>query len=81
VALGLQLLATIMERHPREMAWAPYITAANPTGADHLARLLGRPDVDALLSYTDASTRAQRIAEWTDARAWHKRLQALESVA
>lgn len=80
VALGLQLMATILERHPLEMTWAPYITAANPTGANHLARLLGRPDADGLLSCTDATMRAQRIAEWTDARAWRQRLEALETV-
>ena len=80
VALGLQLMATILERHPLEMTWAPYITAANPTGANHLARLLGRPDADGLLPCTDATMRAQRIAELPEPRAWPPRPHGRETM-
>ena len=41
VALGLRLLAHIARRHPSHFAWATYPTAANPSGADHFARLIG----------------------------------------
>lgn len=50
VALGLRLLAHVARQHPRDFAWATYPTAANPSGADHLARLVGRRDLAAALA-------------------------------
>jgi uncharacterized protein YbbC (DUF1343 family) len=67
VALGLQLLAQIARRHPQAFAWATYPTAANPSGADHFARLVGTRVlaaslVDPLaLRPTETATRA---TEW-----------------
>lgn len=45
VALGVALLEAIGATHPREFEWRPYPTAANPSGRDHLDRLVGTPRV------------------------------------
>jgi uncharacterized protein YbbC (DUF1343 family) len=45
VRLGLALLDAVVRRHPAQFQWTPYPTAANPTGTDHFARLIGRADV------------------------------------
>lgn len=61
VALGLQLLARIARQHPDAFTWATYPTAANPSGADHLARLVGTrtltsPLVDPAATLPDETT-------------------------
>ena len=58
VQLGLALLDAIVRRHPDEFSWTHYPTAANPTGADHFARLIGRGDVHAAIG---EQSRADRV--------------------
>ena len=41
VFFGLLLVYMIRAKHPQEFMWAPYKTAVNPSGEDHLSKLLG----------------------------------------
>lgn len=45
VRLGLALLDGIARLQPEHFAWSRYPTAANPSGDDHFARLIGRDDL------------------------------------
>ncbi len=46
---GLTLLSAIARLHPQQLKQRPYPTAANPTGHQHLDKLLGQPDAFAQL--------------------------------
>lgn len=74
VALGMLLLSLVIERHPREFAWARYPTAANPAGDDHLARLVGRREAEGWLESTPPHALASAIADWTRADGWVDRI-------
>ncbi len=41
VFFGLLLVYMIRAKHPQAFEWAPYKTAVNPSGEDHLSKLLG----------------------------------------
>ncbi len=49
VAMGIALLQTLLQLYPQQITEKPYPTAANPTGAAHLDKLLGIPNAFALL--------------------------------
>jgi len=49
VAMGIALLQTLLQLYPQQITEKPYPTAANPTGAAHLDKLLGIPHAFALL--------------------------------
>lgn len=70
VALGLTLLSAIARHHPREMAWAAYPTAANPTGDDHFARLVGQLGIAERVFDVRTPVLASEIAEWTAVPGW-----------
>ncbi len=72
VALGLALLGAIQRVHPDHFAWAAYPTAANPSGADHFSRLIGRPDLAERLA--DAAP-DERLG-WTTVLDWQTRASA-----
>lgn len=74
VWLGLTLLGVIAERHPEELAWAAYPTAANPSGEGHLARLVGRRDVGARLVAVRGAERRAAVAAWTAVPGWGARV-------
>jgi len=70
VALGLALLAAVIRHHPRDFAWAPYPTAANPGGGDHFARLVGQRGIAERLLDTDARVSSEEIVRWTAVPGW-----------
>jgi uncharacterized protein YbbC (DUF1343 family) len=74
VWLGLALAGAIAERHPEDFAWGRYPTAANPSGDDHLARLVGRRDVGARLVSVRGAERRAAMAAWTAAPGWGARV-------
>lgn len=41
VFFGMLLVYMIRAKHPQLFAWAPYKTAVNPTGENHISKLLG----------------------------------------
>ncbi|MCX6201222.1 MAG: DUF1343 domain-containing protein [Bacteroidetes bacterium] len=48
VFFGLLLLYIIRAKKPQHFMWAPYKTAVNPSGIDHLSKLLGIPNAQQL---------------------------------
>ena len=73
VALGLWQLAAVMATHRGAFAWAPYPTAANPTGDGHVDRLVGQRGVRSWLEAHAEVTDAERISAWTAAPDWGAR--------
>jgi uncharacterized protein YbbC (DUF1343 family) len=73
VALGLALLADIAAVHRADFAWAGYPTAANPSGAGHLERLLGSTRVASVLVREPARVDAAFIAAAVAAPGWDAR--------
>jgi uncharacterized protein YbbC (DUF1343 family) len=61
VQTGLALLHAIARLHPHELKERPYPTAANPTGQQHLDKLLGQPNAFAQLM--SGQPFATRVAE------------------
>jgi uncharacterized protein YbbC (DUF1343 family) len=74
VALGLHLLRVIADRHPTAFAWAGYPTAANPSGDDHFARLIGDRTVASSLLGLDEVEARVRVAAWTGVGDWGMRV-------
>ena len=70
VAAGLALLAAVVRAHPREFAWAPYRTAANPGGDDHFARIVGVRHVAPRLLDLSSPVTPALVRQWTAATAW-----------
>jgi uncharacterized protein YbbC (DUF1343 family) len=75
VAAALHLLALVLELHRHEAQWANYPTAANPTGADHFERLIGRRGIRAALEPGGAEV-GPLVTGWTRAGDWAGRVQA-----
>ncbi len=74
VSLGLQLLHAVREHHPYDFAWASYPTAANPSGQQHLARLIGRTDVAEAITALSPTPRVS-TTEWTRVADWPERVR------
>ncbi len=71
VAMGLRLLQALI--HQDRLEWSRYPTAANPTGEDHFARLIGRRGIRERLEagqFDDAA-----IKEITRAPGWSERVE------
>ncbi|MBI3791761.1 MAG: DUF1343 domain-containing protein [Gemmatimonadetes bacterium] len=75
VALGLRLLAAVCATHAGKFAWAPYPTAANPTGTGHLDRLVGDARVRAQLEADADRVDAALVRAWTAVPAWSDRVR------
>ena len=79
VSAGIALLADVAAVHPRELRWATYPTAANPTGEGHFERLAGtmsaRIAVERAMTSPDAVTPAV-LARLTASPGWAERWQA-----
>jgi uncharacterized protein YbbC (DUF1343 family) len=75
VALGLLLLASVMTVHRRDFAWAAYPTAANPSGHGHLARLVGRADLQPWFDREAERITLAQVREWTRLDDWAARAQ------
>lgn len=74
VAVGLRLLATIIELHPEQFCWADYPTAANPTGEGHFERLIGQVGIRSVVEANPADFDA-RLSEWTATPGWPERVR------
>lgn len=48
VFFGLLLVYMIRAKHPQAFTWAPYKTAVNPSGENHLSKLLGIQNAEEL---------------------------------
>jgi uncharacterized protein YbbC (DUF1343 family) len=77
VASGLACLSDVAAVHGSTFAWRGYSTAANPSGAGHLERLLGSGRIaDAITRHPELATDAV-IAEWVAAPGWDERWRAV----
>lgn len=72
VAFAVTLLAAAFRSFPSQCTWAPYPTAANPTGGDHFVRLVGRRAIAERLAATATPVTAADIAHWTDTGPWQR---------
>jgi uncharacterized protein YbbC (DUF1343 family) len=75
VSLGLRLLAFLSTFHPHQFRWADYPTAANPSGRDHLPRLLGRRDIASAFFDRPGSIGDDELADWCKAPGWLDRVR------
>ena len=75
VALGLLLLASVMTVHRAAFAWAAYPTAANPSGQGHLARLVGRADLQPWFDREPERIDLAMVRQWTRLDDWAARVQ------
>lgn len=73
VATGLHLLALLRDVWLAEFRWKPYPTQVNPTGSNHLLRLLGRREIASVLETGPPTDVANLIEEWTDPGDWWTR--------
>ncbi len=71
VAFALSLLAAVIRTHRAHFDWAPYPTAANPTGADHFALLAGRHELSAELAALTTAPTPSDLSRWTDTGTWN----------
>lgn len=80
-ALGIALLADIAMTHRDQFAWAAYPTAANPTGAGHLERLVGNGEVRVCVERamrTREALGSHQIARLTAAPRWGEAWEAVQ---
>lgn len=76
VLFGLLLIRLIRDMHPAMFAWAPYPTQVNPTGKEHLDKLLGMQGSEALFdqpfqSFMATLVRMTGAGNWADAMSSH----------
>ncbi len=69
VFFGLLLLYMLKQKHPTTFRWEPYPTLVNPSGLNHLDKLLGINNSEALftLAFTQfmaATTQLTRCPDW-----------------
>ncbi len=81
VAAGLVLLAEAAALHPGELKWATYPTAANPTGAGHLERLVGTGAVRTALERAPGEVDEAVVARWTMSPGWSSRWESVRLYA
>jgi uncharacterized protein YbbC (DUF1343 family) len=77
VALALTLMAAAFRTFPESCTWAPYPTAANPSGGDHFVRLVGRRAIAQRLAETVTPVTPQEIAHWTDTGPWQRSVRGV----
>ena len=69
VFTGLLLIKLVKEMYPADFNWAPYPTLVNPTGKQHLNKLLGIANCEALFDeplpkFIAAITRITKCGDW-----------------
>lgn len=71
VSYGMILIRLVRELYPQQFAWKPYVTLVNPTGQQHLDKLLGIANSEALFDqplpkFIAATTRLTQCREWKE---------------
>ncbi len=71
VMTGMILIKLIKSLHPSQFQWATYPTSVNPTGKEHLDKLLGISNSEAIFdlpipAFIAAITKYCRCKEWED---------------
>jgi uncharacterized protein YbbC (DUF1343 family) len=75
VATGLRLLSLLRTLWPTQFSWEPYSTAANPSGKDHLKRLVGSEVIANVLENDPGGVTSDLVQEWTDPGGWWERAE------
>jgi uncharacterized protein YbbC (DUF1343 family) len=75
VFFGLLLLYIIRAKHPQHFLWAPYKTAVNPSGEDHLSKLLGINDAPHLFELVLPQFMA-RCTKLTHCPGWQEEMES-----
>jgi uncharacterized protein YbbC (DUF1343 family) len=68
---GLLLIKIIKDLYPNDFCWATYPTLANPSGANHLNKLLGIPNSEAIFNlpmpaFLSTITRITQVQSWNN---------------
>ena len=74
VSYGLILIRLIKQIHPQHFAWKPYPTLVNPTGKQHLDKLLGIANSEALFELPLPKFIAE-ITKLTQCRSWKQEME------
>jgi uncharacterized protein YbbC (DUF1343 family) len=74
VYFGLMLIRIIKQAYPQYFDWAPYPTMVNPTGKQHLDKLLGITDSEKLFTLPLPKFIAE-ITKHTQCRNWAESIQ------
>ena len=74
VYFGLMLIRIIKQAYPQDFDWAPYPTMVNPTGKQHLDKLLGIADSEKLFALPLPKFIAE-ITKLTQCRNWSYEMQ------
>ena len=75
VYMGLRLLTLLRTFWPEKFEWAAYPTAVNPTGGDHLYRLLSSRALVSYLEKDPGDIGDARLRQWTRAQGWWERAE------
>jgi uncharacterized protein YbbC (DUF1343 family) len=74
VSYGLILIRLIKQMYPQQFEWKPYPTLVNPTGVQHLDKLLGITDSEKLFELPLPKFIAE-VTRLTQSRNWKKEIQ------
>ena len=74
VFFGLMLIRIIKQSYPQDFDWAPYPTMVNPTGKQHLDKLLGITDSEKLFALPLPKFIAE-ITKLTQCRSWSEEMR------
>jgi uncharacterized protein YbbC (DUF1343 family) len=74
VSYGLILIRLIKQMYPQNFEWAPYPTLVNPTGKQHLDKLLGIADSEQLFELALPKFIAE-ITRLTQCRGWKEEIE------
>jgi uncharacterized protein YbbC (DUF1343 family) len=75
VSYGLILIRLIKQMYPQQFAWAPYPTLVNPTGKQHLDKLLGMADSEKIFELSLPKFIAE-ITRITQCRGWKEEIKS-----
>jgi hypothetical protein len=71
----LILIRLIKQMYPADFAWRPYTTMVNPTGAQHLDKLLGMPGSEQLFELPLPKFIAE-VTKLTQCRTWKQEISS-----
>lgn len=70
---GLLLIKIIKDLYPNDFCWATYPTLANPSGTNHLNKLLGIPNSEAIFNLPMPAF-LSTITRFTQVQTWNNRI-------
>lgn len=74
VLLGLDIIRKIKTHFPEHFKWKPYPTNVNPSGNNHLDKLLGIPRSEQLFNLSQKDFE-QKVTSFIEVKDWKKRIK------